>query len=85
MKIILVILIQNIWNIEFKDVSFSYNTGNQIIIIFLYLLKNETVAIVGKSGSGKSTIANLIPRFYNHTSGDILIDGISVNNYSLNI
>jgi subfamily B ATP-binding cassette protein MsbA len=71
-------------DIEFKDVSFSYNTGGLIIDnISLSILKNETIAIVGKSGSGKSTLANLIPRFYNHTSGDILIDGISVNNYSL--
>ena len=52
-------------------------------ILIFALTKNETVAIVGKSGSGKSTIANLIPRFYNHTSGDILIDGISVSNFSL--
>ena len=71
-------------NIEFKDVSFSYNTGGLIINnVSFTIAKNETVAIVGKSGSGKSTIANLIPRFYNHTSGDIKIDGISVNDYSL--
>jgi len=71
-------------NIEFKDVSFSYNTGGLIINnVSFKIAKNETVAIVGKSGSGKSTIANLIPRFYNHTSGDIKIDGISVNDYSL--
>lgn len=71
-------------NIEFKDVSFSYNTGGLIINnVSFTIAKNETVAIVGKSGSGKSTIANLIPRFYNHTSGDIKIDGVSVNDYSL--
>ena len=71
-------------DIYFKNVSFSYNTGGLIIDnISFSIAKNETIAIVGKSGSGKSTIANLIPRFYNHTSGDILIDGISVNEYSL--
>ena len=71
-------------DIDFKNVSFSYNTGGLIIDnISFSIAKNETIAIVGKSGSGKSTIANLIPRFYNHTSGDILIDGISVNDYSL--
>ena len=71
-------------NIEFNNVSFSYETGRQILNdINLSINKNETVAIVGKSGSGKSTIANLIPRFYNHSSGEILIDGISVNDFSL--
>jgi subfamily B ATP-binding cassette protein MsbA len=71
-------------DIDFKNVSFSYNTGGLIIDnISFSIAKNETIAIVGKSGSGKSTIANLIPRFYNHTSGDILIDGVSVNEYSL--
>ena len=54
-------------DIDFKDVSFSYNTGGLIIDnISFSIAKNETIAIVGKSGSGKSTIANLIPRFYNH-------------------
>ena len=71
-------------NIEFNNVSFSYETGGQILNdINLSINKNETVAIVGKSGSGKTTIANLIPRFYNHSSGEILIDGISVNDFSL--
>jgi len=71
-------------DIDFSNVSFAYNTGGLIIDnISFSIAKNETIAIVGKSGSGKSTIANLIPRFYNHTSGDILIDGISVNDYSL--
>ena len=71
-------------NIEFKNVSFSYDTGGVIIDkISFKISRNETVAIVGKSGSGKSTIANLIPRFYNHSDGEVLIDGISVNDYSL--
>ena len=71
-------------NIEFKNVSFSYDTGGLIINDISFKIdKNETIAIVGKSGSGKSTIANLIPRFYNHSSGDVLIDGVSVNDYSL--
>jgi len=71
-------------NIEFNNVSFSYETGGQILNdINLSINKNETVAIVGKSGSGKSTIANLIPRFYNHSSGEILIDGTSINDFSL--
>ncbi len=71
-------------NIEFKDVNFAYDKGNQILSnINFNINKNETVAIVGKSGSGKSTIANLIPRFYNHTSGDILIDNIKVSDFSL--
>jgi subfamily B ATP-binding cassette protein MsbA len=71
-------------DIEFKDVNFSYDTSNQILSnISFHIKKNDTVAIVGKSGSGKSTIANLIPRFYNHTSGEILIDNIKVSDFSL--
>ncbi len=71
-------------NIEFTNVNFSYETGGQILNdINLSISKNETVAIVGKSGSGKSTIANLIPRFYNHSSGEILIDGTPINDFSL--
>ena len=71
-------------DIEFKNVCFSYKTGSQVLNdISLSISKNETVAIVGKSGSGKSTIANLIPRFYNLTSGEILIDGTSIDKFSL--
>ena len=71
--------------IDFKDINFSYDTGNQILSnINFSIEKNETVAIVGKSGSGKSTIANLIPRFYNHSSGEILIDGKPITDFSLN-
>lgn len=70
--------------IEFKDVSFSYNTGGQILSNLSFKInQHETIAIVGRSGSGKSTIANLIPRFYDFSSGDITIDSISVKDYSL--
>ncbi len=71
-------------NIDFNNVNFSYDTGKEILSnISFSIEKNETVAIVGKSGSGKSTIANLIPRFYNHSSGEILIDGKSISEFSL--
>ena len=70
--------------IEFEDVSFSYNTGGQILSNLTFKIdKYETIAIVGRSGSGKSTIANLIPRFYDYSSGDIKIDSVSVKDYSL--
>ena len=71
-------------NIDFNNINFSYDTGKQILSdISFSIEKNETVAIVGKSGSGKSTIANLIPRFYNHSSGEILIDGKPISDFSL--
>ena len=71
-------------NIEFDNVNFSYETGRQVLSnISFSINKNETVAIVGKSGSGKSTIANLIPRFYNHSSGSILIDGTPISEFAL--
>ena len=70
--------------IEFKDVSFSYNTGGQILSNLSFKInQHETIAIVGRSGSGKSTIANLIPRFYDFSAGDITIDSISIKDYSL--
>ena len=70
--------------IEFKNVNFSYDSSKEVLSNISFLIdKNETVAIVGKSGSGKSTIANLIPRFYNHSSGDIFIDDTSISDFSL--
>ena len=71
-------------NIEFKDVSFSYDNSNNVLEnINISIKENETIAIVGKSGSGKTSLANLIPRFYDHSSGDIFIDGTSIREYSL--
>ncbi|MDB9947197.1 lipid A export permease/ATP-binding protein MsbA [Gammaproteobacteria bacterium] len=71
-------------NIEFNDVTFSY-TPKELVLNSLNfsIAQNETVAIVGKSGSGKSTIANLLSRFYSDFTGNISIDGISIKDYKL--
>ena len=64
-------------DIEFKQVSFSYSQGEQVLDNFnLTVPAGQTVAIVGETGSGKSTIVNLICRFYEPTRGEILIDGL---------
>ena len=65
---------------EFKDVSFSYDTENIILRNLNFKINaNETVAFVGKSGSGKSTIFSLLNKLYEIDSGEILIDGININ------
>lgn len=65
--------------IEFKHVSFEYELGKEILRdINLEIKAGTTVALVGRSGEGKTTLANLIPRFYGHTSGEITIDGIDI-------
>lgn len=64
--------------VEFKDVSFSYKDGEDILDNFNLVVKpGETIALVGETGSGKSTIVNLFCRFYEPTAGEILIDGIN--------
>ena len=71
-------------NIKFSDVSFSYNSKEPVLANLNFsITKNETVAIVGKSGSGKSTIANLISRFYSDFTGEISVDDISILDYQL--
>lgn len=74
---------ENATKIKFEDVSFSYhnNGENAIENISFELLRGQTLGIIGGTGCGKSTIVNLIPRFYNATSGNIFIDGENVNNY----
>lgn len=70
--------------IEFKDVHFGYNEDEEVIKgISLKANPGETIAIVGATGAGKSTIINLLNRFYEINSGEILIDGISVKDYKL--
>ncbi|MFR9650092.1 MAG: ABC transporter ATP-binding protein [Rikenellaceae bacterium] len=69
--------------IEFRNVGFSYDNSNQVIKgISFTVNKGESVALVGTSGGGKSTIGELIPRFYDPQSGDILIDGVSMREYT---
>ena len=68
--------------IEFRNVSFHYNTDTQVLKhINLTVEKGKMVALVGHSGSGKSTIADLIPRYYDVTGGEILLDGINIKDY----
>ena len=70
-------------NIEFKNVYFSYETKANILNdVSFKINKGETIALVGESGGGKTTICHLIPNFYKVTSGEILIDGININDLS---
>ena len=70
--------------IEFKNVSFGYGPDNLILKnINLTIPKGKTVALVGSSGAGKSTLADLVPRFHDVTSGELLIDGVNIKDYSL--
>lgn len=70
--------------VEFKNVCFEYVENHPVLKnLSLTVNKNETVAIVGNSGGGKSTLVNLLPRFYDITSGSITIDGIDIRDLSL--
>lgn len=69
--------------IEFRNVHFTYDGSREVIDgISFRIRRGETVALVGPSGGGKSTLSELIPRFYDATSGDILIDGIPIRDYT---
>ena len=70
-------------NIEFKNVKFSYETKSDILNNISFTInKGETIALVGESGGGKTTICHLIPNFYKVSEGEILIDGININDLS---
>lgn len=69
--------------IEFRNVRFAYDDAVVLDNINLVIEKGKTVALVGSSGSGKSTLADLVPRFHDVTSGEILIDGVNIKEYSL--
>ncbi len=71
--------------VEFKDINFRYNRDGRLILedINFTVMPGETVALVGSSGSGKTTLASLITRFYNHGDGQILLDGVDVNDLKL--
>lgn len=69
--------------IEFKNVSFKYPDAEEYLLkdISFKVNKGETIAFIGSTGSGKSTLINLIPRFYDATEGTVLVDGIDVKEY----
>lgn len=69
--------------IEFRDVTFAYEDAVILDTINLSIDKGKTIALVGSSGAGKSTLADLVPRFHDVTSGEVLIDGINIKDYSL--
>jgi subfamily B ATP-binding cassette protein MsbA len=70
--------------IEFRNVKFSYNAETEVLHgINFKIKKGQTIALVGQSGSGKSTIVDLIPRFYDVTDGEILINGKNIRDYKL--
>ena len=71
-------------SIEFKNVSFEYEPETPVLKNFsLKVNKNETIALVGNSGGGKSTVVSLLPRFYDVKKGSILFDGVDIRNFDL--
>jgi len=71
--------------VEFKNVSFKYPDAEEYMLenISFKANKGETIAFIGSTGSGKSTLINLIPRFYDATDGEVLVDGVNVKDYKL--
>ena len=69
--------------VEFKNVSFKYPDADEYLLknISFKVDKGETIAFIGSTGSGKSTLINLVPRFYDVTDGEILVDGVNVKDY----
>lgn len=69
--------------IEFKDVSFKYPDADEYVLknISFKVKKGQTIAFIGSTGSGKSTLINLVPRFYDATDGQVLVDGVDVKDY----
>lgn len=70
-------------DIEFRNMSFAYDRDHVLKNINLKIEKGKTYALVGQSGGGKSTLADLVARFYDPTAGDILLDGISIRDYEI--
>jgi subfamily B ATP-binding cassette protein MsbA len=70
-------------SIEFRNVSFAYDDKVILKNINLTIEKGKTIALVGSSGAGKSSLADLVPRFHDVSAGELLIDGVNIKNYSL--
>ncbi len=77
---------KEVGTVEFKNVSFKYPDADDYLLknISFTANKGETVAFIGSTGSGKSTLINLIPRFYDATDGEVYVDGVDVREYTLN-
>ena len=75
---------EEVGTVEFKNVSFKYPDADEYILknISFKVNKGETIAFIGSTGSGKSTLINLVPRFYDATDGEILVDGVNVKKYT---
>ena len=75
---------KDIGTVEFKNVSFKYPDAEEYLLkdISFRVNKGETIAFIGSTGSGKSTLINLIPRFYDVSEGEILVDGVNVKDYT---
>ena len=74
---------KEIGTVEFKNVSFKYPDADEYLLkdISFKVNKGETIAFIGSTGSGKSTLINLVPRFYDATDGEVLVDGVNVKEY----
>lgn len=70
--------------VEFRNVSFKYPDAEEYVIrnVSFTARKGETVAFIGSTGCGKSTVVNLVPRFYDATEGEVLVDGVNVRDYT---
>ena len=75
---------KEVGTVEFKNVSFKYPEADDYVLknISFKVNKGETIAFIGSTGSGKSTLINLIPRFYDATEGEVLVDGVNVKEYT---
>ena len=76
---------KDVGTIEFKNVSFKYPDADEYVLkdISFKVNRGETIAFIGSTGSGKSTLINLVPRLYDATEGEILVDGVNVKEYQL--
>ena len=75
---------KEVGTVEFKNVSFKYPEADDYVLknISFKVNKGETIAFIGSTGSGKSTLINLVPRFYDATEGEVLVDGVNVKEYT---
>jgi subfamily B ATP-binding cassette protein MsbA len=71
--------------LEFKNLTFKYDSASEpaLVDVSFKAERGQTIALVGASGGGKSTLVNLVSRFYTHDTGEILLDGVEINNYKL--